>query len=189
MKKSFLFLTVLGASIILGACSGNKKTVQEEPYNRSKKASYESKIRYSAFAPFMYEDRFYAYYALGKKVSGPDNEGYYEVEFKNGPKDGERIKSKDVIVKTRPASSYELKKGMVVLVNHWNPKKQDENSRTDMWRKGVVYNLDKLSEGKVMLEFPHDRNDFMATKEVYRLSNIRLILEPSNIRDPRIFLD
>ena len=40
-----------------------------------------------------------------------------------------------------------------------------------------------------MLEFPYDRNDFMATKEVYLLDNIRLILEPKGVRDPRIFLD
>ncbi|MBR1979903.1 hypothetical protein [Candidatus Proelusimicrobium excrementi] len=191
MKKSFLLLAVLCGAIFLGACSGNKKSdaYEEEPYNRSKKASYENQMRYSAFIPFMYEDKFYAYYALGKKISGPDNKGWYEAEFKNGPKEGQTIKTKDIILKTRPAEGYELKKGLVVLVNHWNPKKQDENSRTDMWRKGVVYNLDKLSEDKVMLEFPHDRNDFMATKEVYRLDNIRLILEPENIRDPRIFLD
>lgn len=190
MKKSLLLVMVLCCAALLGACSGNKKDEGSyEPYNRSKKASYENQIRYSVFVPFMYEDKFYAYYALAKKVAGPDKKGWYEAEFKNGPKKGERIKTKDVIVKTRPAEDYELKKGMVVLVNHWNPAKQEEGSRTDMWRKGVVYNLDELSKGKVMLEFPYDSNDFMATKEVYLLDNIRLILEPKGIRDPRIFLD
>lgn len=188
MKKSWLILTVLFAAVIFGACS-KKQVYEEEPYNRSKKASYENRIRYSSFAPFMYEDKFYAYYGLCKKVSGPDRQGYYEMEFKNGPKEGQTIKTKDVILKTRPARADEVKKGMAVLVNHWNPKVHNDDSRIDLWRKGVVYNLDKLSEGKVMLEFPFDRNDFMATKEVYLLDNIRIILKPEGVRDPRIFLD
>lgn len=187
MKKSFLILAVLCTAVILGACS--KKQVYEEPYNRSPKASYENRIRYSVFAPFMYEGKFYAYYALGKKVSGPDKQGFYEVEFKNGPKEGQRIKTQDVVLKTRPAQASELKKGMAVLVNHWNPKVHNDDSRIDLWRKGVVYNLDKLSEGKVMVEFPHDSNDFMATKEGYLLDNIRIIKTPTGIRDPRTFLD
>lgn len=188
MKKSFLILAVLFTAVVFSACS-KRQVYEEEPYNRSPEASYENRIRYSYFAPFMYEDKFYAYYGLCRKVSGPDKYGYYEMEFKNGPKQGETVKTKDVILKTRPARADELKKGMAVLVNHWNPKKHNDESRIDLWRKGVVYNLDKLNEGKVMLEFPFDKNDFMATKEVYFLDNIRIVLKPAGVRDPRIFLD
>jgi hypothetical protein len=135
----------------------------------------------------MYENSFYSYYALGKKISGPDGKGRYEAEFTNGPKTGEVIKTKNIILKTRPAVASDLKKGMVVIVNHWDPKAQNERTPVDMWRRGVVYNLDELKNGLVMLEFPYDRNDFMATKETYRLDNVRVIQNPL-MTDPRVFL-
>ncbi len=189
MKNFFKIFTILFAAFVVAGCFKTQKYgPDEEPYNRSKRANYERKIRYSVMAPFMYEGTFYAYYALGKKISNADRKGFYEVEFTNGPKKGEVIKTKDVILKTVAASASDLKRGMAVVVNHWDPKVHDENSRIDMWRKGVVYNLDKLGDGLVMLEFPHDKNDFMATKETYRLDSIRLIVNPQ-VRDPRIFLD
>lgn len=189
MKKFFTVFTVLFAVFILAGCFKTQKYgPDEEPYNRSKRATYERKIRYSVMIPFMYEDSFYAYYALGKKITNADNKGFYEAEFTNGPKSGQLIKTKDIILKTAPAEASDLVRGMVVIVNHWDPKQHDENSRVDMWRKGVVYNLSKLNDGLVMLEFPHDKNDFMATKETYRLDSIRLIINPQ-VRDPRVFLD
>ncbi len=188
MKKILIAASIFVLAFMAFGCRASNNLEEEEPYNRSQKASYERKIRYSVFAPFMYEDKFYSYYALAKKLQGPDKKGFYSVEFTNGPKEGEVITTDNVILKTRPADAYELKKGMVVLVNHWDPKQHNDNTKTDMWRKGVVYNLDKLSDDKVMLEFPHDRNDFMATKEVYSLQNIRIIVEPQ-VRDIRVFLD
>lgn len=188
MKKLLIVASIFILSFMAFGCRAADIVDEEEPYNRSPKASYESKVMYSAFAPFMYEDKFYSYYSLAKKIEGPDGKGVYTMEFTNGPKEGERIDTKNVILKARIADAYELKKGMVVLVNHWDPKEHNDNTKTDMWRKGVVYNLDKLSDDKVMLEFPHDRNDFMATKEVYSLQNIRIIVEPQ-VRDIRVFLD
>jgi len=188
MKK---FLPFLAAVILLAGCFSNQ-TVQApeeagEPYNRSARKAYENKIKYAIFAPFMYEKSFFSYYSLGKKISGPDYKGYYKVHFINGPKAGQEIKTQNVLLKVRTAEASELRKGMVVLVNHWDPRTHDENTPVDLWRKGVVYNLAKLSEGLVMLEFPYDRNDFMATKETYSLKNIWIILNPQQ-RDPRIFL-
>lgn len=192
IKSLFLFL---GAVLFLCACLGsNTKNVsadkenQDNSYNRSKKASYENKLRYSAFAPFLYEDKFYAYYSLAYTPSKADKNGYSEAVLKNGPKAGQTVRTKNIIYKTKAAKAEDLKKGQVVLVNHWNPKELDENARTDIWRKGIVYNLDEVDEGKVMLEFPHDKNDFMATKETYLLQNIRLIVKPV-LKDPRNFID
>jgi hypothetical protein len=190
MKKFLTLFTVLfAATLITGGCVSKQKVEAEEelPYNRSVKKKYENKMTYSVFIPFMYEDGFYAYYALGRKISGPDAKGFYEAEFTNGPKRGEKIKTKNILLKVRQAAASDLAKGMVVLVNHWDPKMHNDNTPVDMWRKGVVYNLDEASDGLVMLEFPFDRNDFMATKETYRLDNVWLILDPV-VKDPRIFL-
>jgi hypothetical protein len=189
--KKFLNISavVLSAALLAGCLGSNKKTEmqEEEPYNRSAGRTYDNQMRYAVFVPFMYEDSFYSYYCLAKKISGPDKKGYYMAEFTNGPKKGERVTTKNILLKTRRAEASELKKGMVVLVNHWDPGTHDETTPTDMWRKGIVYNLEKVKEGLVMLEFPYDSNDFMATKETYGLNNILLILEPAQ-RDPRIFL-
>ncbi|MDR0952834.1 MAG: hypothetical protein LBM71_01400 [Elusimicrobiota bacterium] len=190
MKKFTAIVMFCFAVIMLAACNKTQQKTENEsePYIRSQKASYERQIMYSVFVPFMYEGRFTAYYSLAEKISGPDAKGYYVAEFTNGPKQGETIKTQDIILKTRKAEASDLRKGMAVLVNHWDPKKQDSNARVDMWRKGVVYNLEEIGDNLVMLEFPADRNDFMATKETYSLQNIRLIVEPS-IKDPRNFLD
>jgi hypothetical protein len=196
MKKTLSLYLFLIATICFCACIGSnaprtnkqKQADEASTYNRSKKASYENRIRYSAFAPFLYEDKFYAYYSLAYTPSNPDKNGYSEVVLKNGPKAGQTVRTKNIIYKTRAAQASDLKKGQVVLVNHWNPKVQDENARIDIWRKGIVYNLDEINNGKVMLEFPHDQNDFMATKETYLLQNIRLIMKPI-LKDPRNFIE
>lgn len=196
MKKTLSLSLFLVAAICFGACIGSsaprtskqKEADESTTYNRSKKASYENRIRYSTFAPFLYEDKFYAYYSLAYTPSNPDKKGYSDVVLKNGPKAGQTVHTNNIIYKTRPAQASDLRKGQVVLVNHWNPRVQDENARIDIWRKGIVYNLDEIKNGKVMLEFPHDQNDFMATKETYLLQNIRLIMKPI-LKDPRNFID
>jgi len=189
MKRFLTVFAVLSLAVISSGCfKAQTVGTEEEPYNRSRKAGYENQLRYSVLAPFMYEGAFYAYYAVARKINGPDKDGFYNVQFKNGPKVGQLIKTKDVILKTVPAQASDLKKGLAVLVNHWDPKKHDENTPTDMWRKGVVYGLDRIKDGLVVIEFPHDKNDFLATKEAYRLDNIRLILSPK-VKDPRVFLD
>ena len=186
--KKFIPL-VICAAVLLAGCFNTQQRAheEEEPYNRSALKSYHNKIQYSVFIPFMYEGSFFAFYSLGKKISGPDEKGFYVAEFTNGPKVGERIKTQNIILKVRQAQRSDLRKGMVVLVNHWDPRRHDANTPVDLWRKGVVYNLDRAADGLVMLEFPHDRNDFMATKETYSLNNLWLILNPPQ-RDPRIFL-
>lgn len=186
MKKFLLPVILLLVVCCFSACSSTQ--TEEEPYNRNKKVAYENKLRKANFVPFMYENKFYAYYALAKRVEGPTKKGVYTMRFINGPKEGETIHTQDVILKTYGTNGYDLKKGMVVLVNHWDPKNHDENARTDMWRKAVVYSLRDLDKNKVIVEFPHDRNDFVATKEVYDLSNIRIITKPE-VKDIRIFLD
>ena len=184
MKKLLAATITLSMLFIIAGCSKKKDM---EPYSRSARKTYENKVMYSVLIPFMYENSFYAYYALGKKIDGPDKKGFYRAEFKNGPKEGKVIRTKNIILKVRPAAENELRRGLVVLVNHWDPKEHDEFTRTDMWRKAVVHNLDRLKDGLVMVEFPHDRNDFFATKETYRADNLWIILNP-HTTDPRTFL-
>ena len=182
MKKFILPLLLI--CIIASICG----CVKKEPYNRND-VSYEKKLRRSAFLPYMYEDKFYAYYGLAKKVSGPDKKGNYKFEFTNGPRKGERVKTKDAaIINTYESNGYDLKKGMVVLVNHFNPQKHDSSARIDTWRKGIVYSLQNLENNIVILEFPHDKYDFAAQKEAYYLNNIRVITKPDNIKDIRNFI-
>lgn len=161
----------------------------DAPYERSQQLQYERKLKYSNFAPFLYDGKFYAYYSIASKVKGPDEDGFYVMEFKNGPKEGQQIKTKDVIIKTRPARTEELKKGLVVLVNHWDPLKENSETKVDMWRRGVVYDTDQLpAKGVVMIEFPFDKDDFLSTKETYRATSLRVIEEPRQ-QDIRTFLD
>jgi len=184
MRKLVLPLLLCLVALGFSACS----STPSGKYNRNPKVSYERKLRNSAFAPFMYENKFYAYYALARKIEGPDRKGMYRLEFINGPKKGEKIKTDNVILNTYESNGYDLKKGMVVLVNHFNPKVHDENSRIDTWRKGVVYSLQDLDKNIVIIEFPHDKNDFAAQKEAYALKNVRVITKPDNIRDIRNFI-
>ena len=186
MRKVF---PLLAAVILMAGCFSSKKVEieEEEPYARSPRRVYENKIRYSVFAPFQHEGSFFSFYALAKKISGPDAKGFYRVQFTNGPKAGQEINTKNVLLKVRQANGAELRRGMVVLVNHWDPRTHDDNTPVDLWRKGVVHNLDKVKSGLVVLEFPFDKNDFMATKETYRLDNLWIVLDPPQ-KDPRVFL-
>ncbi len=162
--------------------------VHKEPYNRNPKGSYEQKLRRYSFLPFMYEDKFYAYYAPATRISGPDRKGNYQFKFVNGPRQGQKVKSNNAIIRTYQSNGYDLKKGMVVLVNHFNPKVHDENARIDTWRLAVVYSLQNLDNDIVIVELPHDKNDFAAAKEAYYLKNVRVITKPDDIRDIRNFI-
>ncbi len=182
MKK--FILPILFCFVIIGFCG----CAHKEPYNRNPNISYEKKLRRYAFSPFMYEEKFYAYYAPTTRVSGPDKDGNYRLKFATGPRAGEEIKTKNVILNTYESNGYDLKKGMVVLVNHFNPKVHDENARIDTWRLAVVYSLQNLDNNIVIVELPHDKNDFAAQKEAYYLKNVRVITKPDNIRDIRNFI-
>lgn len=181
MKK--LILPLLLCLVAMGFCA-----CTSSPYNRNPKLSYERKLRNSSFVEFMYEGKFYAYYALARKVKGPDKNGLYTMRFLNGPKKGKKVKTNNVIFSTYESNGYDLRKGMVVLVNHFNPKVHDENARIDTWRKGIVYSTQDLDRNIVILEFPHDKNDFAAQKEAYSINNVRVITNPSNIVDIRNFI-
>ncbi len=162
--------------------------LNSEPYNRNSGNSYEQKLRRYAFLPYMYEEKFYAYYAPAKRISGPDKKGDYKLEFVAGPKKGFKTKTQNAIIKTYQSNGYDLKKGMVVLVNHFNPKVHDENTRIDAWRLAVVYSLQNLDNNIVIVELPRDKNDFAAQKEAYYLKNVRIISKPDDIRDIRNFI-
>lgn len=182
MKKfilPLLFCVIIGSFC---ACA------HKEPYNRNPNLSYEQKLRKYAFLPFMYEDKFYAYYAPAKKISGPDKKGNYKFEFVAGPRKDKKVKTQNAILQTYQSNGYDLKKGMVVLVNHFNPKIHDENARIDSWRLAVVYSLQSLDNNIVVVELPHDKNDFTAQKEAYYLKNVRVITKPDDIRDIRNFI-
>jgi len=181
--KKFILPFLLG--VIIFSFSGCH---YKEPYNRDSSRSYEQKLRRYSYLPYMYEGKFYAYYAPVKRLSGPDKKGYYHVEFVAGPRKGVKLKTKDAIINTYESNGYDLKKGMVVLVNHFNPKVHDENTRIDAWRLAVVYNLNSLDNNMVVVELPHDKNDFAAQKEAYYLKNVRVITKPDDIRDIRNFI-
>ncbi|XTP69362.1 hypothetical protein Dip518_001334 [Parelusimicrobium proximum] len=185
MKKllllSLIFLLALGCS--------KKQTIEEEPYNRTgSRQEQENIFRHKVFAAYGSEGRFYATYGLAKLSSQtPDMEGKYTVTFTNGPLKDKTVKTKDVIFKTEAVSPVELEKGMVVLRNFWNPSYAAKGPH-DRWNKAVVYDVSKKSEGKVVIEFPRDRNDFMATRETVWIHSIRLITDPVT-KDPRKFLN
>ena len=182
MKK--FILPVLFCVIIGAFCA----CAHEEPYNRNPNVSYEQKLRRYSFLPFMYEDKFYAYYAPATRISGPDKNGNYTFKFAEGPRVGEKVKTTNAVIRTYESNGYDLKKGMVVLVNHFNPKVHDKDTRIDTWRLAVVYSLQNLENNIVVVELPHDKNDFAAQKEAYYLKNVRVITKPDNIRDIRNFI-
>lgn len=182
MKKFILPLLLCIVAASFSACSS------KEPYNRNPANSYEQKLRRYSFLPYMYEEKFYAYYAPVKRISGPDKKGNYKFEFVDGPKKGNKVKTKNAIIRTYQSNGYDLKKGMVVLVNHFNPAVHDENTRIDAWRLAVVYSLQNLDNNIVVVELPHDKNDFAAQKEAYYLKNVRVITKPDDITDIRNFI-
>ena len=94
MKKFILpFLLCVIAASFCGC-------LNSEPYNRNSGNSYEQKLRRYAFLPYMYEEKFYAYYAPAKRISGPDKHGDYKLEFVAGPRKGVKSKTQNAIIKT-----------------------------------------------------------------------------------------
>ena len=111
-----------------------------------------------------------------------------KIVLTGGPCAGKTIFTTDVIEKTSPVDGGQLIKGDVVLRNFWNPRKLDKDTeKLDRWNRAVVYDTSRMSEGVVELEFPRDRNDFMAAREFIFLHNVRYIQKPEK-KDPRIWL-
>ncbi|ACC97859.1 hypothetical protein Emin_0299 [Elusimicrobium minutum Pei191] len=177
--KKFLVFALLG--VMLTACA-NKK--EEEPYYRTgSKQEIENYYRNKVFAPYFGENKFYATYSMAKIIKEADKEGYYTVKFLNGPYEGQTIKTKDIIRKTLPVTAEDLKRGDVVLRDFWVPRDPTKSAR-DRWNKAVVYDIRKIDEGRVVIELPHDSNDFIPTKETVYISALRHIEDPVT-RDPR----
>lgn len=186
MKK--IFLPVLLLSLCLAACHQQKQ--EPVPYNRQARADeYERNFRSNIFASCLNEGKFYSTYALAHLDRKPTEcDPRYKVTFVNGPCAGKTIFTTDVIEKTSPVDGGQLIKGDVVLRNFWNPRKLDKDTeKLDRWNRAVVYDTSRMSEGVVELEFPRDRNDFMAAREFIFLHNVRYIQKPEK-KDPRIWL-
>ena len=105
----------------------------------------------------------------------------YKVTFVNGPCNGKTIRTTDVILKTAPISGGQLVKGDIVLRDYWNPRKLNKEVHTlDHWNRGVVYDTSRREQGVIELEFPRDKNDFMAPREFVYLQNVRYIEKPES---------
>ena len=141
------------------------------------------------FASCLNEGKPYSTYSLARINRKPtQNDPRFKVTFLNGPCEGKTIFSSDIIEKTSPVSGGQLLKGEVVLRNYHNPRTQDKDiAKLDRWQKGIVYDTSRMDEGIVELEFPRDRNDFMAAREFIFLHNVRYIQKPEQ-KDPRIWL-
>ena len=187
MKKLFLPVCLLALCMLAG-CHHEKK---EEPYNRHAKAdSYERNFRSNIFASCLHPGNFDATYSLAHMDAKPTEcEPRYKVTFVNGPCKGKTIYTTDVIEKTAPVEDGTLlKKGDVLLRNYWNPRKPiNDTEAMDRWHRGVVYDTSRLDKGVIELEFPHDKNDFMASREFVYLHNVRFIQKPQS-KDPRTWL-
>ncbi|MBR3604092.1 MAG: hypothetical protein IKL48_05430 [Elusimicrobiaceae bacterium] len=186
MKKIILPLLFVIAFTV--ACHQEKK--DETPYNRQSSAdSYERNFRDNVFASCLNEGKPYSTYSLARINRKPtQNDPRFKVTFLNGPCEGKTIFSSDIIEKTSPVSGGQLLKGEVVLRNYHNPRTQDKDiAKLDRWQKGIVYDTSRMDEGIVELEFPRDRNDFMAAREFIFLHNVRYIQKPEQ-KDPRIWL-
>ena len=61
-----------------------------------------------------------------------------------------------------------------------NPRElSSDTSALGHWNRAVVYDTSRLQkEGVVELEFPRDKNDFMAAREFIYVQNIRYIEKP-----------
>lgn len=187
MKK--LFLPLLVFAVALAGCHQEK---QEEPapYNRPFNAdTYERNFSSNVFAACMSEGKPYATYSLARLNQKPTEcDPRYKVTFVNGPCEGKTVWTEDVIEKTSPVGGGQLVKGQVVLRNYWNPRKLDKDTvQLDRWNRGVVYDTSRMDEGVVELEFPRDKNDFMAAREFIFLHNVRYIEKPEQ-KEPRIWL-
>ncbi len=186
MKKLLLPIILLGA--LTFGCHQEK----EEPasYNRPFNAdSYERNFRSHVFAACMNEGKPYATYSLARINQKPNEcDPRYKVTFANGPCKGETVWTTDVIERTSPVGGGQLLKGQVVLRDYWNPRTLDRDTdELDRWNRGVVYDTSRIEDGIVELEFPRDKNDFMAAREFIFLHNIRYIQKPEQ-KDPRIWL-
>ena len=186
MKKLLLPIILLGA--LTFGCHQEK----EEPasYNRPFNAdSYERNFRSHVFAACMNEGKPYATYSLARINKKPNEcDPRYKVTFANGPCKGETVWTTDVIERTSPVGGGQLLKGQVVLRDYWNPRTLDRDTdELDRWNRGVVYDTSRIEDGIVELEFPRDKNDFMAAREFIFLHNIRYIQKPEQ-KDPRIWL-
>ena len=184
MKK--LILPILFLSVVLAGCHQQKET----PYDRSFRAdNYERNFSSNVFAACMNEGKPYATYALARVNRKPtDCDPRYKVTFVNGPCKGRTALTADVIEKTSPVGGGQLLKGQVVLRNYRNPRKLDKDTDLlDRWNRGVVYDTSRMEEGVVELEFPRDKNDFMAAREFIFLHNIRYIEKPEQ-KEPRTWL-
>lgn len=184
MKK--ILLPVLFLLVFTVACHQEK----EVPYNRDFHAdTYERNFRSNVFASCLNEGKPYSTYSLARINRKPtDCDPRFKVTFLNGPCEGKTIFTTDVIEKTSPVSGGQLRKGEVVLRNFHNPRKLNKDTAAlDHWNKAVVYDTSRMDKGVVELEFPRDKNDFMAAREFIFLHNVRYIQKPEQ-KDPRIWL-
>lgn len=181
---------VLAICIGLPLMAGCFQHQTEAPYNRNNPQNeYERTFRKYVFASCINEGKFYATYALAQVNAKPtDCDPRYKVTFVNGPCKGETILTTDVITKTAPVANTPLTKGEIVLRDFWNPKKGiPELEDMDRWNRAVVYDTSRMEQGVVELEFPHDKNDFMAPREFIFVRNVRFIQEPEQ-KDIRTWL-
>ncbi|MBO7238369.1 MAG: hypothetical protein J6U96_03670 [Elusimicrobiaceae bacterium] len=181
MKKLIFSVCLLLAVMTLSAC--HKKEIKETPYNRNAQAdTYERNFSRNIFVACVNPNTTYATYSLAHLDAKPtDCEPRYKVTFVNGPCKGKTVYSDDVILKTAPIDGGQLLKGDIVLRDFWNPRKLNpDTDKLDRWNIGVVYDTSRLQkDGVVELEFPRDRNDFMAPREFIYVQNIRYIEKPA----------
>ncbi|MDR0291923.1 MAG: hypothetical protein LBI01_04040 [Elusimicrobium sp.] len=184
--NKFLLFIIMPA--FFAACSKTADTASSDAsYNRAgSRQEADNALRNKVFAAYGGEGKFYAVYALATVVEGMDADGYYRVKFVNGPYSGEVRKTKDVILRTVSLRPQDIKKSQIVMYDTANPV-NFKDSQLNQWQKAVVYDERQAADGRVMLEFPRDSNDFMATREAAFPSNIRLITQPA-VSDPRQFL-
>ena len=184
--NKFLIFTL--AAAMLAACSKSTNTASSDAsYNRTgSRQEVDNVLRHKVFAAYSGEGQFYAVYALATLIQGMDRDGYYRIKFINGPYAGEERKTKDVILRTKGMRPQDVQKSQVVIYDTTNPK-NFKDSPMNQWQKAIVYDERQAADGRVMLEFPHDSNDFMATREAAFPSNIRLVVDPP-VQDPRQFL-
>ncbi len=186
MKKWIFPCLVL---LVITCVAGCHSAKEDAPYERATVDTYERNFTSNIFAACQQEGSFYATYSLARLVSKPtEKHPCYKVTFVNGPCKGKTIYTNDIIEKTSPIDGGILQKGEVVLRNYYNPRKLDKDTeKLDHWNKGIVYDTSRLDKGVVELEFPVDKNDFMATREFIFVQNIRYIQKPQ-AKDPRIWL-
>ena len=184
MKKIILPLLFILAFTV--GCHQTK----EAPYNRHAEAdTYERNFRNHVFAACLNPGKPYATYSLARVKRKPTEcDPRYKITFTNGPCEGKTVFVTDIIHQTSPVGGGQLQKGEVVLRDYWNPRKLDKDgSKLDRWQKGIVYDTSRMEEGVVELEFPRDKNDFMAAREFIFLHNVRYIQKPQ-VKDPRVWL-